>query len=81
MHFEMLNNKSVIFLDQASFSIKVKAWLHCLVSSIKQVSFHCKNSLFLVLLHLLHCFVDIVFDPGKILLSWVAKGEDILVVC
>jgi hypothetical protein len=73
----MLNNKSVVFLNQASFSVKVQAWLDCFVAAVKQVSLHGEDSLFLVLLHLLHCFVDIVFDPGEVLLSWVAKREDV----
>lgn len=74
MHRKMLSDESSVLIDETSLTIDVNNRLSglCTLTSGEEIALHCEDGLLLGGFHLCKGFVDIVLNPGKILLSWVS---------
>jgi len=78
---EVLLNESVVFFNQTAFTVCVHRRLHLLVFvSAEEVTLHGVDLFLLCDFLLLQSFVDVVLDPGKVLLGGIAKREDVFVL-
>lgn len=82
MHFEVLSYHGARLLDQASFAVNVHAWNRLLdFVAVEEVALHSCDAFFLGSFEFSEGFVNVVFDPAQVLLSWISKREDVRVVC
>jgi len=79
VHNEVLSDVAVVFINEATFTIDINGGLSGLLSivSVKEIALHSENSLFLSCLHFGEGLVNVVLNPGEVLLGGVAERKDI----